>query len=73
MFRKILNWLYRAGDYMAQSDRELREAGYIVSWPPIGTPFGAPHVHYVGPPKRPHINTLANDKPSSISGENPRA
>ena len=45
MFRKILNWLYRAGDYMAQSDRELREAGYIVSWPPVGTPFGAPHVH----------------------------
>ena len=73
MFRKILNWVSNIGDWMAQSDKELREAGYIVCHPPMGSSFGAPHVHYVGPPKKPHINTLANDKPSSISGENPRA
>ena len=65
MFRKILNWFDKGLNWMAQSDRELREAGYIVCHPPIGSSFGAPHIHYVGPPKRPHINTLANDKPSS--------
>jgi hypothetical protein len=72
MFRKILNRFSKFGDWMAQSDREMREAGYIVSWPPIGCSFGAPHVHYIGPPKKPHINTQTNDRPNTISGEDPR-
>ena len=69
----ILKLINKFTDWLTEADREMREAGYIVTYPPPGAgSMGFPHIHYVGKPKTPTINTTDNDRCRTISESNPR-
>ena len=64
LINRLVNWL-------TEADRELREQGYIVHYPPPGTSWGAPYVTYVGKPEQTSLNTDDNDRAGTISETNP--
>ena len=70
----ILKLIKKFTDWLTEADRELREAGYIVTYPPPGAgSAGFPYVHYVGKPKKVNINTDDNDRCRTIPQSNPRS
>ena len=69
----ILKLINKFTDWLTSADRELREAGYIVTYPPPGSgSFGFPYVQYVVPPKKHNINKKDNDRCRTIPKSNSR-